>query len=271
MNNNSSYSVADVATNCELEINRLTSQVELFWDQELNFYKRQGLGNGTKILEVGSGPGCLSNKLLETFDNIELVSMEIDPILTDYAKMNQIDHNGDHTIVIGDIENSDLGDNQFDFVIMRLVLEHFNDPTKSLNEINRVLKPGGKVILIDNDFGIHLQSYPNVSDLNILYRAYCNARIDQGGKPMIGRELPTWLLKCGFKVDSFESICAHSVVIGEDIFTQSEGMGITTKLMEDGYLSIQDLSKILREWKKMKESPDRGILRQLFVATGVKL
>lgn len=45
-----------------------------------------------------------------------------------------------------DLQNIPFEDNYFDFVITEDVLEHVWDVTRALNEINRVLKPGGKHI-----------------------------------------------------------------------------------------------------------------------------
>ncbi len=80
----------------------------------------------------------------------------------------------------GDIIQTGMEDNTFDFAISRLVLEHLPDPTKAIKEIYRILKPGGKVILVDNDFEMHIMTYPHVSGLRELYDAYCQARFAEG-------------------------------------------------------------------------------------------
>ena len=46
-----------------------------------------------------------------------------------------------------DILNIDVADNSFDIIICYHVLEHIIDDMKAMSELNRVLKPGGKLIV----------------------------------------------------------------------------------------------------------------------------
>ena len=46
-----------------------------------------------------------------------------------------------------DIHHIPFGENEFDVVLCNHVLEHVQDDIKAMNEINRVLKPGGWSIL----------------------------------------------------------------------------------------------------------------------------
>ena len=50
--------------------------------------------------------------------------------------------------IVGDIHNIPLPDNSFDSVICSSVLEHVKDPRKAVNEIHRILKPGGSVFVM---------------------------------------------------------------------------------------------------------------------------
>ncbi len=56
--------------------------------------------------------------------------------------------------VSADICNLPFADNEFDFILCNHVLEHIPDDVKAMQEIYRVLKPGGKAILqvpLEND------------------------------------------------------------------------------------------------------------------------
>lgn len=52
-----------------------------------------------------------------------------------------------HEHSVQDVENMTLKSNKFDVVISRQMLEHVPNPLKALKEMNRVLKPGGRVVL----------------------------------------------------------------------------------------------------------------------------
>jgi ubiquinone/menaquinone biosynthesis C-methylase UbiE len=49
----------------------------------------------------------------------------------------------------GDLEALPIDNAQLDIALMGLVLHHVPDPTIALNESARVLKPGGRVLIID--------------------------------------------------------------------------------------------------------------------------
>lgn len=45
------------------------------------------------------------------------------------------------------LENSNLPSSSFDVVTFFEVIEHLHDPKKYLNEVNRILRPGGLIVL----------------------------------------------------------------------------------------------------------------------------
>ena len=52
----------------------------------------------------------------------------------------------------GDAESLPFDDRSFDAVVSRYVLWTVTDPKKALSEWNRVLKPGGRVVIVDGDW-----------------------------------------------------------------------------------------------------------------------
>ena len=55
-------------------------------------------------------------------------------------------------VVNTDIFNANYENNFFDTILMFHVLEHLDDPVKTLKEIRRILKPNGKLIISTPDF-----------------------------------------------------------------------------------------------------------------------
>ncbi|UJF34757.1 class I SAM-dependent methyltransferase [Paenibacillus hexagrammi] len=188
MSQQGSYQISTIASNIEKELDRLKAQVGLFWDKELKHYKEFGLIDGMSVVEIGSGPGFLSEKILEHFGSVHITMMEIDPLLVDYSKRYLAQkHDTRYDISQGSITETGLPENTFDFAIIRLVLEHLPDPIDAVREIFRILKPGGKAVFVDNDFEMHIITYPQILQLRELYDAYCKSRYSEGGNPRIGR------------------------------------------------------------------------------------
>lgn len=267
----SSYQIKSIASNVESEIKRLKAQVELFWESELKHYVEFGLQDGMLVIELGAGPGFVVEKIAERFPHCAMTALEIDPFLVDYAKNYLAEKKQQRcTVMQGSIMATNLANDSFDFALSRMVLEHLPDPIGAIREILRILKPGGKAVVIDNDFEMHIMTYPHIPALRELYDAYCQARYNEGGNPKIGRELPSLLKKGGFSKVAFEVISAHSDIVGDEIFFRSEGIGIPSKLVNDGYLSSKMLGRISVGWRDMVKSADHAIIRQIYMAAGEK-
>lgn len=271
MTQEGSYKISNFAVNVDNEIRRLKAQVELFWEKELKLLRMFGLRDGMRILECGSGPGHLMEKLLQSHPSSHVAGVEIDPYLIQKCKELLAPLGGDRFQVFEQsIMSMEFADESFDFVIGRLVLEHLPDPVRAAKEAFRILKVNGKAVFIDNDFDMHLKAFPDIPELDDLYKAYCKRRSDDGGNPRIGRELPGVLQEAGFSNVDLEVVTAHSRVIGDEPFLKSEGSGIPAQLVKDGYLSRDIMDKLVWRWHDALKQKHHVFFRQLFVAVGEK-
>jgi len=271
MYNESSYQVQNIAGHLETEINRLGAQVDLFWHKELKHYQEYGLKDGMKVVELGSGPGFLTEKLLQVFPSLHVVGVEIDPLLVQVAE-RRLERNfpGRYQIVTASVMDTGLPVDTYDFAITRLLIEHLTNPVAAAREVHRILKPGAWGAFVDNDFEMHMNTFPSIPEIRELYEAYSRARSSEGGNPRIGRELPLLLRKAGFSSVDFEVICAHSAVVGDEVFFKAQGVGIPSKLVQDGFLSSKLLGKIAYEWRRIMKDDDHAIMRQLYMGVGQK-
>ena len=101
-----------------------------------------------KVLELGPGTG-VNFKFLDG-DRIEWLGIEPNPamhrFLFDAAKQQNISA----SLLECDSESICLSDNTIDFVISTEVLCSVNSMPDTLNEIRRVLKPGGKFLFLEH-------------------------------------------------------------------------------------------------------------------------
>lgn len=266
-----SYRIQSVAASVESEVRRLKAQVELFWERELRCLQALGLRDGMKILECGCGPGHVMEKLLSSYPNSSVTGIDVDPVLVGASRERlAVLHGGRVRIEEQSILNMEFEDESFDFVIARLVLEHLPDPLSAVREVHRVLKTGGRAVFIDNDFEMHLMTCPDIPELHDLYDAYCRCRTAEGGNPRIGRELPGILQEGGFANVELEIVSAHNRLSGDDVFLRSEGSGIPTRLVKDGYLSREIMDRLARKWHSALQRNHHVLYRQLFLAAGQK-
>jgi SAM-dependent methyltransferase len=89
-------------------------------------------------------------------------------------------------------------DNTFDIIICNHVLEHIDDELKALNELRRIMKPGGKAFLqVPIDYTLeHTFEDPSITDKKErekVFGQYDHVRL-------YGRDYPERLRKSGFEV-----------------------------------------------------------------------
>jgi ubiquinone/menaquinone biosynthesis C-methylase UbiE len=107
-------------------------------------------GTNKKILDVGTGTGFLAILLAELGNNC--TGMDISEGMMKVAKKKAEKSNLNIKFCIGDAENLPIEDNSYDVVVNRHLLWTIPHPEKALNEWIRVLKPGGKLIILDGDW-----------------------------------------------------------------------------------------------------------------------
>ncbi|TVQ29673.1 MAG: methyltransferase domain-containing protein [Wenzhouxiangella sp.] len=106
---------------------------------------RHGLAAGMKVLDVGSGTGLLALIAQETVGESGRV-VAVDPSEGMLAEARQ---NGVRETVVATGDKMPLEDDQFDLLSMGYALRHVADLEATFAEYRRVLKPDGKVLLLE--------------------------------------------------------------------------------------------------------------------------
>lgn len=97
-----------------------------------------------KAIEVGCGEGFSTLRLREMLpSNVELEASEYVAKLVPEAQKR----NPSVKIIEESIYETTHQDNSFDLIFLLEVLEHLDYPDKALNELARILKPGGFLVL----------------------------------------------------------------------------------------------------------------------------
>lgn len=100
-----------------------------------------------KVLEVGVGTG----KNIKYYpDGLDMTSIDFSENMMAKAKDKAVALNKDVQIIKMDVQNLDFPNESFDFVFTTYVFCSVPDPVKGLEEIKRVLKPGGKLVMLEH-------------------------------------------------------------------------------------------------------------------------
>ena len=105
------------------------------------------VGARSRVLDCGVGTGALSSALARVLPGpCALDAIDISPRMLEQASSNLRDTALEARFRQGDVRNLPYRDNDFDLAMTAHLLEHLIDPGVALNEMVRVLKPGGLLI-----------------------------------------------------------------------------------------------------------------------------
>jgi len=109
------------------------------------------VGSGKqRILDVGTGTGAMAMVLAEMGHDV--TGIDLSEGMLNRAKEKEKQTSLSVEFKIGDAEILSFADNTFDVVINRHLLWTLPHPEKAIKEWNRVLKSGGKVVILDGNF-----------------------------------------------------------------------------------------------------------------------
>jgi len=100
-----------------------------------------------QVLEVAPGPGFLSIELAKR--GLAVRAVDISRTFVEIAGRNAAAERVDVRFELGNAAALPLEDASVDFVVCRAAFKNFTEPARALVEMRRVLRPGGKALLID--------------------------------------------------------------------------------------------------------------------------
>ena len=107
--------------------------------------KQHGLRPAHHLLDVASGTGLVAleaAKILGTADNITCLDSSAGMLAVARSKLAA-------HFMLGRAEQMPLADNSYDFLTMGYALRHVTSLEETFREFHRVLKPGGKLLILE--------------------------------------------------------------------------------------------------------------------------
>jgi ubiquinone/menaquinone biosynthesis C-methylase UbiE len=179
------------------------------YDKQIAFFERIWFGGGRewlgerargRVLEVAIGTG---RNLAHYPAAVTVTGIELSSAMLGIARSRAAELGIDANLVEGDAQALPFEDNSFDTVVCALSLCSIPDPAAAINEMKRVLVPGGRLLLLDHIGSTWPPIYAGQWLLGQLTRR-------SAGEHFTRRQLPL-VRAAGFQIAETERLKAGSI------------------------------------------------------------
>ena len=182
----------------EEELSRLRLQESIIDPSTIRHLKAIGVSKDWRCLEVGAGAGSITNWLLQQ------VGLAGTVVVTDVDTrfLQWLNNNSNLEIRCHDILKDELEQGVYDLVHCRKLLHHLSDPEKAVQKMGAAVRPGGWILLEEDDFGSTLSADvtdPAATEYTSAMRALCDSLRNRGiADYYIGRRVRDFVEALGF-------------------------------------------------------------------------
>ncbi|MDX3194918.1 class I SAM-dependent methyltransferase [Streptomyces sp. MN03-5084-2B] len=177
-----------------------------------------GWPEGADVLEVAPGPGFFAVELARR--GYRVTGLDISHTMVEIARENGVGLEIEFRQ--GDITHAPFADESFDFLVCQAAFKNFRQPVSALNEMHRVLRPGGYAVIQD------LNHAATGSDID---REVAGMDVGVVAGFTVRRTL-AWLRRRAFTREQFETLAAESAFGGCSVTTH--GIGLEVRLTKAG-------------------------------------
>jgi len=196
---------------------------------------RGAVRRGQQVVDIGSGTGTMCRELAALVGPEGAVTgVEPNPVLRALAEERSDDT--DLTYVDGTAAALPFPEASLDLVWCERVLQHVDDAQAALHEMARVLRPGGRALVLDADHGSNVESdLPR--HVEVALQEAFQKRVPN---PYAARHLPRQAMAAGFTVDP--DIGSAALVFPQAILEEAGRLRQAgAAAVADGTLSVDEV------------------------------
>ena len=238
------------------EVERLAYQNEIWFEDTAALWERAGVVLGSKLADLGCGPGFATEALARLVgSNGHVFAVDASDKFASIvaAKAEATSHITFHQC---DVSSTPIADKSVDFVFARWLFCFLTAPEKAIAEARRILKPDGKIVILDYFNYLAADVFPQNPSISMLFEGFSKDVESHGGSWDIGGELPGLLIEGGFEIDSLTPICRIGRP-GSRVWTWVEYFTEVTvpRLVEDGLWTAKQRIEFETAWAAAAANP----------------
>jgi SAM-dependent methyltransferase len=229
-----------------------------------------GLRGGERVIDFGAGLAQFSAAMAQAGARVLGIERSEDQ-LARAARHERVE------LRRGEAQDPPLRDDEwgsFDIAHTRFLLEHVPDPPAVVRQMVRAVRPGGRVVLQDDDHDV-LRCFPEPPGFTALWRAYERTYDRLGCDPYIGRRLVSLLHECGAAPTRctflFFGGCAGDPRFPAFIENMTGlFLGAREAIVGGGLLDAPEFDRAVEELGRWARRPDAAFWYAIFWAEGVR-
>jgi SAM-dependent methyltransferase len=166
-------------------------QTEFCFAQELSaYFTSPSWLEARRVIDVGCGCGNYLRRLAAVFPEKQYLGIDNNPYFVTQA--GQAVGETMTGNVIFEVRDLFEVSGDYDFLLMRLVMQHQSDPEEALARVAGLLRPGGRAFIIDAQDSVR-RFYPEPRDYVAFFHQFAAHQKRQGRDREIAGRLPTMI------------------------------------------------------------------------------
>ena len=206
---------------------------------------------GEKILDLGVGPGFLTKEISEYVDGkSEIVGIDNSEFMLEIAK-KRCSELPSVTFRKANATSLPFTDSEFNAVVVSQVYEYVSEIDIALSELFRVLKPGGRALIMDTDWDSLVWNSRDKEKANQIFEVWEQHLFD----PNLPSKLSPILIKKGFQISDVQIY----PILNRDYIEDSYSYGMISVIVPFVINANESLRDIAKGWaKELKELGEEG-------------